>query len=151
MSNRKVNMVWHYTILPKVKKIERDHVLKPFGTPGQIPAVWFSEDQEWEPTAACNWIGEKTDGSRNFLDRDGLYRAHGGLYRIGVRPDDAPLTWEQYKLQIHITVQSAMLDGAKALGANPEKWRASTVEVPEKKWLAVQMWNGDEWIDCTRK
>ena len=146
-------LIWHYTVLPKVKLIQRNLVLMPFGKPGLPGAVWFSTEQDWEPTAACNWQAVMADGTKQYLDRDGLYKALGGLYRFGVLPDTAPLTWEEFSEELSEEVVKAMLDGAKELGADPATWRATKIAVPQDKWVIVQMWDGrkETWENLGKK
>ncbi len=153
MATNESQLVWHYTVLPKVKIIKQDPQLRPFGKPGILPAVWFSTEQDWEPTAACNWQAEKADGTKEFLDRDGLYKAHGGLYRFGVRPEIAPITWDEFSKGLPEEVIKAMLDGANELGADPAKWRATKASVPQDQWEVVQMWDGEAkvWKNLAKK
>lgn len=111
-------LVWHYTILPKIKLIQADPVLRPYGRLGQTPAVWFSTEQLWEPTATCNWEATLRSGETQLLDMDGLFKAHGGLYRIRVSPETAPILWEDYRAMINDDLAVAMLDGASELKAD---------------------------------
>jgi hypothetical protein len=138
-------LVWHYTVRPKVVEIHPQGVLTPFGKPGQVEAVWFSTQQLWEPTAACNWLGQRADGTVEFLDMAALYRFHGGLFRFGVVPETAPVRWEEYRNLVTRDVAEAMLEGAIELGADPGCWRASLDPVLQDRWAAVDRWNGKVW------
>ncbi len=144
--------VWHYTTLTKIKIIERDPILRPFGKDGQKPAVWFSKDQTWEPTAACNHLATLADGTEQFLDMKGLFQVTGGLYRFGVLPEDAPITWEVYRSLIDPDVGQVMVDGATRLRASPDNWRASLSPIEENKWKVVQMWTEESvWKTLNRR
>jgi hypothetical protein len=149
--NHEQQLVWHYTLLPKVKIIQADPVLKPFAKPGQVPAVWFSTEQVWEPTAACNWEATLADGTKKFLNMIELFQAHGGIYRFGVLPEAAPLTWHEYQAMIDGHVAEAMLEGALELGADPDHWRASLDPVGHQQWLRVEMWMEEDGWELLKK
>lgn len=150
--NHEQPLVWHYTLLPKVKIIQADPILKPFGKPGQVPAVWFSEEQKWEPTAACNWKATLADGTTKYLGMIELFQAHGGLYRFGVGPETAPVIWYDYWAMIADDVANVMMDGAFELGANPDNWRASLAPVKSDQWIRVEMWiEPGQWEPCKKR
>jgi len=61
------SLVWHYTLLTKLQMILNDGLIKPTDVmidPREKPAVWFSSNQAWEPTATKNIRDEKTGQPR---------------------------------------------------------------------------------------
>src|SRR5689334_13095094 len=94
------DVAWHYTFGFFLNFILKDGALNTtnsFLPPTVRPCVWFSLNDEWEPTT------EKTirfeDGSLVEFSRHGDPAKMGGLVRIGVSRDRAPVTWERYKVE----------------------------------------------------
>ena len=93
-----MDMKWHYTMGIKLRSIMEDGVIKPATArvpQGEKPVVWFSTNQEWEPTANKSW--QNSDGQIMIGDKDKTAELGLGLVRIGVEPDTAPYDWHTIK------------------------------------------------------
>jgi hypothetical protein len=144
-----VRTLWHYTTGQKLGLVLAGGRLQPAAADvpkAGRPVVWFSTNQEWEPTANLLWQGP--DGAVERLTRDQTYVLGGGLARIGVRPEVAPHDWNAYKQLSGIAAKLAkqMYDGAIKIHARPGQWYASFDPVPRSAWLAVQILEGNIWV-----
>ena len=109
------------------------------------PAVWFSLDQNWEPTAQKAWTDEA--GAFIRLGMEGTHQHCGGLARIGVALETCPHDWRAFKrLSGARAGMLRHLDKVgRAQGADPANWRVSFDPVPQRFWIAIEVWNGREW------
>jgi hypothetical protein len=112
---------------------------------GEKPAVWFSSNEQWEPTA--NMPLRRADGTTTASTKDATHLLGGGLARIGVVPEAAPHDWEAYKRLSGVTAKRAreIYKAGVAQGARPAEWFASFEPVPRSKWLGIEVWDGQKW------
>ncbi len=142
-------ILWHYTRGDNMRGILQDGTIK-LATAGimqnERPVVWFSTNPIWEETV--NGIVIERDGTLKYLDKDETHAECGGLFRIGVAPETAPYTWEVIKVRARIKpkVAKVLAEIAREKGANPKDWRGTLEPVPREKWIAVESWNGSEWV-----
>jgi hypothetical protein len=80
----KRGVVWHYTTGEKLNLIISTRALRPTSAEiadGELPALWFSKEQIWEPTAQKAWreLGGRTVllGMRGTYERAGLRSNRG--------------------------------------------------------------------------
>jgi len=141
--------IWHYTIKERLDQILKDRLIKPaVAAVGahEKPAVWFSSNQSWEETAN-KVLGDFAD--LLLLDRKKkTHEMSKGLARIGVASETAPLTWNDFKRLSGIKPKEAkdLYQLAIAIGARIGEWFVSFDAVPAEKWLAVELWDGTNWI-----
>jgi hypothetical protein len=140
---------WHYTVRQRLDGLLRDGIIKPVtaGLPaGERPAVWFSSNQEWEETANQAW--QRPDGTINRGNKESTHLLGGGLARIGVLPETAPHDWKAFKTLSGIKPAKArgMYDAAIGSGARPGEWFVSFEPVPQSQWVAVEVWDGEQWL-----
>jgi len=140
---------WHYTIGDRLEGILVAGELRPAtaGVPaGEKPCVWFSVNQDWEPTA--NKLGKDGFGVLQALTKEETHELGGGLVRIGVSPSTAPHDWRAYKRLSCVTRDEAkgLYDSAIARGSRPGDWFVSFSAVPRSQWLAIEVWDGAKWI-----
>jgi hypothetical protein len=140
--------LFHYTYSQKFLQIAADGVLK-LAT-AHVPkrekaVVWFSFNPVWEPTV--NAMRFSPDGRWAWLSMEETSDKCGGLVRIEVAPETAPVTWAVYKQRSGITSKMAkgLLHGARETGAKPSEWRCSWEPVPRSLWLAVEVWHEGQW------
>ena len=119
---------WHYTNKTMLFRMFSLGAIPPTDAGivlGELPAVWFSIRQDWEPSAT-----------------PGL-----GPARIGVAPIAAPILWADFprKARLPQQVAKVLAASAKDMGANPRDWRCSLEAVPRSKWRAVEIWYRGRW------
>ena len=142
-------VLWHYTVVERLQRIVHGGEIRPatVGGPKRAkPAVWFSSNPVWEPTANRLWRDD-IDGRTVRLSKDQTYVLGGGLARIGVAPDVAPHDWKAYRHLSGISADQAkaIYDEAVGAGSRPGEWFATFDIVPRSKWLAVEIWDNEQW------
>ena len=140
---------WHYTVRQRLDGLLRAGVL-PLATAGlpagERPVVWFSSNQLWEETANQAW--QRPDGTINPGNKEATHLLGGGLARIGVLPETAPHDWKAFKALSGIKAAKArgMYGAGIGAGARPGEWFVSFEPVPRSQWLAVEVWDGAQWL-----
>lgn len=134
-------LVWHYTVGERLPEILRSGVLRP--TRSRLNdewfAVWFSTLRDWDPAVGLAGLTARTPEEA------------GGLARIGVAPETAPVTWERFVSMGGISKVGANLRVFVDVerGSDPQLWRLSLLPVPAEKWRAVEwrsgMRKGERW------
>lgn len=148
--------VYHYTIGAYLPPIIEAGELRPAtaGVPsGERPAVWFSTNPEWEETAN-KMTARKVKGRVVFTmgTKESTLKAGGGLVRIAVRPEAAPLSWEDFRALSGVAKEHAdsLEKAARDQGANPDEWRVSFDPVPRYEWIDVEVWSEGGWISAMK-
>jgi hypothetical protein len=142
-------LIWHYTVGMLLSRIVNEGIIRPataFVEPDERKVVWFSKNQEWEETANKGLYDPATN-TRTLFNKEETATRAGGLVRIGVLPEVAPLTWEDFKRLsgINPKMARALYQGAIQSGARPGEWRATFDLVPKEKWQAVEIWQDGKW------
>ncbi len=142
-------LLWHYTIGQNYRLILADKAIKPsaaYTGTKNWPAIWFSRNQVWESSATKGL--DQPDGTWKPLTLEELREVGGGLYRIGVAKETAPLTWDDFVRISGIAAQIAadLKRSAKERGATHKDWFASLVPVHSLQWLAVEVWENNQWV-----
>lgn len=114
----------------------------------EAPIVWFSLNQHWEETTAVLRIDTAT-GKMERLSMEESAEAVCGLYRIGVVVSDTLYQWKELKKLARMPsgMAAGLYESAREQGANPNEWYGSLEPVPMSKWVAVQRFDGGQWID----
>ncbi|MBI1249219.1 hypothetical protein GC197_15410 [bacterium] len=142
-------MFWHYTNGQHIDAIFESGRLIPHApnwAPTGEPAVWFSTNDIWEPSANCAFQRPSTRhrllGTREMTDL-----LCDGLFRISVRSTVGVVTWNQYCDQMGLAFRNveACRRVAAIEGSHPGRWLACLREVPAKDWLRVERWYGNQW------
>lgn len=138
-------ILYHYTNNQALKSILASGVLRPHRTiPGDRCALlWFSSNGIWEPAAGRGLAWDPTQP----MSFDALAQRAGGLARVLVDADVAPLAWPQ--LRTLVSPQwVAMLAGPAGswVRANCHRWFASTKPVSRDFWLGVEVWKSPRWV-----
>ena len=142
-------LLWHYTVGIYLDKILRDGMLLTEAKTtaeelfrGQVGALWFSSNELWERTAGK---GE----SRTMQENHELY---GGLVRFGVEPADDLLPWAKFRRVNGMSGKMAkgLARTGRAAGACPGEWYVSLKPVPKERWVAIEIWDGGQWITVVR-
>ena len=116
-------VLWHYTVVERLQRILQVGEIRPPSAGGPRhakPAIWFSSNPVWEPTANRLWRDD-IDGRMVRLSKDQTYVLGGGLARIGVARDVAPHDWKAYRHTSGISADDAkrIYDEAVSSGARP--------------------------------
>lgn len=131
--------VYHYTVGRAIGRIlEAGYIdlsgqwYQRSGLPRPL-AVYASTEPFWEPATLGG-------GNRTRLCVQGLARVYNGLFRIEVKPEAMPLSWEDYKglqeLSLYRPFERTYLPG---IGSDPSRWRISLEPVREVDWLGVDV------------
>ena len=130
------------------RRIIRDGLIKPATAgidPGEKPLVWFSSNSVWEQTANKG-IRSLSGGRRSLSFTEMVYM--GGLCRIGVAAETAPLSWKQLRSTgaIRPATARALERVADRNGASRLEWYASPVPVASDKWLSIELYEAGRWV-----
>jgi len=141
---------WHYTIGTKLVQIIKSGKILPAtaGVRGkEKPVVWFSSREDWEPTANKLLVNETT-GAFHSCTKEETHELGGGLVRIGVAPEIAGHDWKAFKQESGISrkVAHGLYNAAVSQGSRPGDWYVSFSPVPRSQWLAIELWDGSQWV-----
>jgi hypothetical protein len=147
------SILWHYTCGDRLELILKSGEIRPATAgieKGERPAVWFSSNPVWEETAnklrLDSWTGEVRS-----LTKQETHEYAGGLARIAVSPETAPVNWERFCRESGASTK--MLAGLKkaaySMSSHPSQWFVSFSPVRREKWLSIELWDGKKWIPAT--
>lgn len=136
-----MRMVWHYAPWAYLARMVESGVLRPSaaGAPGESPLLWFSANQQWEPTA-----------TKIFTFKQQAMTL--GCIRFGLPADDPRLlNWREACLTAGTPREArrGMVQAGKKRGAHPAQWFAIIAPVPLTE-LRFQVWL-DFWGDADAK
>lgn len=139
-------LTWHYTYGHKMAAIQAAGMLLPTAeliAPKERPCLWFSLNQEFEPTA-LKLIATSTSIHRPPL---AWWRKNAQLFRFGLDSKDARLIpWPHVakKARIPAKAVSHMLAVAVECGARPLDWHGTLEPVPLAA-LRLEVLTPDGW------
>lgn len=155
-------IVWHYMpgrafrptfeeglirTSPDAELLRRQGVtVVPAGYFDSKPVAWFSSEPVWERSTALR-VRAKDGNPQYVLDMAENARLGGGLFRIGISPEFAPISWTTYRKGGYDSVEvcNRMAKRAAQIGADVRKWRAADLPVPRALWIAVEEWRDGVW------
>ncbi|MCW3074508.1 MAG: hypothetical protein JWP69_1577 [Flaviaesturariibacter sp.] len=141
--------LWHYTAQVRLDEIIKSKELKVSEferkSGDKHPCVWFSTNPFWDPSAT-KMVGDKLGNVIRLTMPQHLELL--GFGRIEVDPSIVVLNWEQYKKisGLKKSEHRHMEKLADGDGSNPKHWFASTQNIDSSNWLAVEYFNGKEWV-----
>lgn len=141
-------MIHHYTTEFHFPSIIRDGFIMPATTSvvfPEKPAVWFSSEPIWEPTANKGVV-TPSGTTRNLTSAEMF--AMIDLFRFSVDRSRA-LPWHQLvrKARIKPKLAATLVKIGHAVGANHLNWYG-ILEPVEVCTTNIQMWNGKCWVDA---
>jgi hypothetical protein len=148
-------LLWHYTTGDVFKRILDQGAIEPDKTephnPKEIPTVTFSSDQDWERTRYR--VGRLPEGQLVLMGKDSLVKNCGGLYRIGVTQETAPMDWHTMKDKTGLSGHAiqAIYDFAIQVGARTRNWYSTFQRVPEDQWVTVEKLQDGQWLELTEE
>ena len=143
--------VWHYTPLAHAESILQSGRLLPSNARAEreIPLLWFSCEQRWEPTAGKLVVAPS--GRLKMASWEEQLRVYG-VFRLGLSEADSRLLhWSQACKAARTPRKErlGMEQQGRLLGANPARWRAclQSLQISE---LSVQCLDAaEQWTPCS--
>tara|TARA_B100001540_G_C15442339_1_gene477237 strand:+ start:149 stop:643 length:495 start_codon:yes stop_codon:yes gene_type:complete len=146
-------LVYHYTHLQAGASIIQDEFLKVSETEskkGLKPALWFSKNELYEPTALKNYTYKGIINSFKTLQEQADVI---GCARIGYYDNDNNLTsWKEYRNLSGLPRQDRRLieKSYKKQGAKLSDWFCSFEDMSIDDMGFVEIWI-DKWVEWTEK
>jgi hypothetical protein len=139
--------LYHYTTADRFASILRDGFIRheKYHEPLERPAVWFTFAETFECTAYKLLLAP--DCRTVVATLEEMVKHCGGLVRIVVAPETAPVDWDTWKATSHVSRQtaSAFYKYASRLGSRPRRdWRITYVPIPRSAWLSVEWAGADQ-------
>jgi hypothetical protein len=149
------SILWHYTCGDRLEKILKSGEIRPATAgieKGERPAVWFSTNPVWEQTAN-KLLMDSLTGRVHAATKQETHEYCGGLARIAVAPETAPINWADFCTQSGISSKFAagLKKVAYSMGSRPSQWFVSFSSVLRDKWLAIEIWDGEKWIPVPKQ
>ena len=139
--------VWYYARGVRLRRFLQAHQLPPgdIGTPDGVPsALICTTDPDWDDLESCSIL---VRDEMRPMSREQMAALDGGLYRIELRADSAPLTWNEWVVESGIRRADAR-DLYQAVGADKEaraKLRLSLTPVARSDWVEIRKWRDGRW------
>lgn len=142
-------LAWHYTTGTCFLRIVEAGYLRPTDAAipkHEVPALWFSRNQVWEPTSAKGIFDNK--GKNWTLSKLETYEFGCGLIRFGY-PVTKLISWPelQKKAKILPCRANVLENTGRMLGANPSDWMGSMSRIficdlvieslEDNKWVRI--------------
>ena len=142
------SFAWHYTSGQCAMQILQSRIILPAyeNVPrGERPAVWFSLNKFWEPTASKGILDPITR-VRRFATIDEMERFAGGCYRFGIQPARL-LCWTALKGKTRMRPKTvrALERVAYEMGSNPRHWMGTLEAVPVPEVVMIQTLINGSW------
>lgn len=142
-------MVYHYAPWAYLPAIVQHGALRPSNAraDGEVPLLWFSLNQHWEPTATKVWEN-KAGTILQMTFRQQVSQV--GCIRFGLDDQDPRLLdWKQACKAAGTgrNERRAMENAGKKLGAKPEDWFATLMSV-QLADLRFQVFLNEQWLDA---
>ncbi|WP_295993453.1 hypothetical protein [Rugamonas sp.] len=142
-------MVWHYAPWAYLPAMVESGELKTSnaGVPDEVPMLWFSANQSWEPTAT-KMVGNSRGTALIKLTFDEQVEKFGCV-RFGLLADDSRLLeWKNACVAAGTAPKKkrAMEQVGRRQGANPAHWYAVTDNIP-LDGLLFQVFANNGWCN----
>lgn len=141
-------MVWHYTTGEKHELIMKDGLLKRTDIgidEGELPILWFSSHQHFEPSAQKACLGPNGYARMSI---EMMQEYGGGLYRYGV-PVEHPKLFAWLKLRpaakMSASVARRLEKRAIAWKAKPMNWFGFLEDMPIGALAIERMTENQTW------
>jgi len=133
-------LLWHYTTGECFENIFDDGFIRPstaWVAEDERPIVWFSSNQEWEPTSTKTFVPHYGQAWR--LSKEELRVRDSGLVRFGVTRRTAELDWTAMKRLSGMSRDTArdLKVIGRRLGSKPEWWYGTFNPVQRFEWVAI--------------
>ena len=141
-----LSRVFHYAPWAKLPAIVASRCLMPSnaGAPGELPLLWFSANQHWEPTATkMLLLSDGTRRSMSFQEQ----KIQFGCVRFGLSAHDTRLmNWKASCVVASIgrDERRALERSGKKRGADPAHWFAVVDPLPVSE-LILEVFGDEAW------
>lgn len=142
--------LFHYTRANNLKHILQDRSIKTTNTligKNEVPTVWFSYRQDWEPTATPRLSGAPLGHWMSFNE----FAKIETPVPIEVNPSYAPMKWPVWRKLSGVKAKTArdLESSAIRMKANVADWRMSfkPVTCESGAWRAIELFVGEHWQD----
>lgn len=130
--------LFHYTTASSLVRILDARTIKPSGVfmPGEVPVVWCSFREPWEPSASFHPAVTFED----LADID-------TPCRIEIDPAAAPFDWAVWREAANVgwRTRRRLKRAAKRAGANIADWRMSVEPIGVDDWICVECFVDGAW------
>lgn len=143
-----MEIIFHYTNLNCVEQIVKDACLKISKADkmfGIKPAIWFSKNKRWEPTATKMAF----NGTEIVeLTEEEQLNAFG-MIRFGIPFTTELISWRKYRHvgKINPLLHTSLERVGKEKGANPDDWYCSLKNIPLSTCVCIEQFDGTEWVN----
>lgn len=145
--------IYHYTMGSHLKGILKDHAIHTaagYVPPGERAVVWCTTRPDWEPTATKDFLdrSQKPKNMISKMTREQAEKHFGGLIRIQVKPEAAPMRWPEYVPNSGIDpgLADTLARTGRAAGSDPADWRMSFEPIVENDWISIEWKLEDAWV-----
>jgi len=144
-----MNMVWHYAPWAHLPAMVESGALRGSNAAaaGELPMLWFSANQLWEPTAT-KMVVNHTGALVSLTFKQQAERF--GCIRFGLAADDPRLlNWKDActAASTPLETRQVLEKVGKKKGGNPAHWFGTDATIPLTE-LHFQVWN-EGWHDAT--
>lgn len=143
-----MRFLWHYAAWARLPAMVESGELKGSnaGAPDELPMLWFSANQQWEPTATK--LMQTQTGALVCLTFK-QQAEHFGCIRFGLDESDSRLlNWKDACAAAGTRNEMKRLleKSGKKQGAKPDNWYASAINIPLSE-LHFQVWV-NRWMNA---
>ncbi len=146
-----MRIAWHYTTGHRAIDIVKDGFINPATcnvAPHEIPVVWFSLHQVWEPTARKGLI-DKTTGKKVIATVRQMDTYCGGLYRFGVEINRLVRWCDLSRLAgIRTATAEKLARAGRKLGATPSDWFGTVEKIALDGDVRIERRTDGAWKTC---
>jgi hypothetical protein len=146
------SVLYHYTTGTVFKKILKQGAILPDknepDNEKETATVTFSSNPVWENTRFR--VGRLPDGQLVMLGKNLLNKFDGGLIRIVVPANIAPMDWHTMRDTCGMSRDAikGIYDFAVSVGARTSHWFGTTEAVPDDVWITVEKLDeNDNWVE----
>ena len=145
-------MIYHYTMIPTVRKIQADGVIR---SASQILFADAFARQIAHTTPPIVWLTLNPLGEGTTLAKAkaGGYKGKliGDIGRILVADEIAPMDLNDYTQSINLPLEAWrwVLATAEMIDIDPTVWRVCPRDIPREEWQGVEVLSGIDAVGTT--
>ena len=145
-------LAWHYTTGENFKMIVADGALRPWAdefVEDERPILWFSMEQDWEPSATKGVIDSET-GKKRLCTWEEMLTLGDGVARLGTGCDKL-IPFEQLctRARIPTKLAEALVTTGRKMGADPANWLGTLDPMPIEG-MAIDVLQVDAWVSVKK-